>query len=80
MTDDQHPSENGQPDTERPATIIVPGRARDVEDLDDDELLSEAQQVQDLGSASRSCMAIIAIVLLMALVVCAFLMWAFFIR
>jgi hypothetical protein len=68
----------------RPDRIIVPGRPREaaVEEPDDFDgvAISEAQQVRDLGSASRSCVAILAALLIIALLVCVFLMWAFFIR
>lgn len=40
----------------------------------------ELQEVQDLGSASRSCVAIIAVLLIMAILLCVFLIWASVIR
>lgn len=69
-----------QPDDEQPSTFIVPGSMRSGEDLTDDELADAQQQMQDLGSASRSCVAIIAVLIIMALLLCVFLMWAFFIQ
>jgi hypothetical protein len=64
----------------RPTRIVVPGRAAPPDDLPDDELIPEEQQVRDLGSASRSCVAILATLLILALLVCVFLTWAFFIK
>ncbi len=68
-----------------PDRIVVPGARRrhdDVEVLDefDGETFSEQQQVRDLGSASRSCVAILAVMLVIALLVCVFLVWVAFIR
>lgn len=65
-----------------PDRIVVPGRSPQVDDVDDtDEIvISEEQQVRDLGSASRSCVAILAAMLIIALLVCVFLVWAFVIR
>jgi hypothetical protein len=40
----------------------------------------EEQLVRDLGSASRSCTAIIVVALIVALLLCAFLVWASFIH
>jgi hypothetical protein len=77
---DQNGNRDRRAADERPATIIVPGNAARVDHLTDEDLEAEVQQVQDLGSASRSCTAIIAILLLLALLVCVFLLWAFFIR
>lgn len=67
-------------DNGRPLTIVVPGTERPLEDLSDEELIDEAQHAQDLGSASRSCVAIIAVLLVMALLVCVFLIWALVLR
>ena len=62
--------------------FVVPGAVedRDLESLSDEELVDELQRAQDLGSASRSCVAIIAVLLIVALLLCIFLVWAFFIR
>lgn len=60
----------------QPETLVVPGNERELEDLSEDELAGELQRVQDLGSASRSCVAIIAVLLIMALLICVFLVWA----
>ncbi|MGI8976371.1 MAG: hypothetical protein ACR2GS_06595 [Thermomicrobiales bacterium] len=78
MTDGSCNESNGPNDAEEtPASFVAPGdRGRD---LTDDELSSEMQQVRDLGSASRSCVAIIVVLLIVSLVLCVFLFWAFFI-
>lgn len=80
MTDNQQRTDNGRPTPERPQTIVVPGHVPSAEMLSDEELLTEAQQVQDLGAASRSCVAIIVVLLFVALLICVFLMWAFFLQ
>ena len=49
-------------------------------DMSDEEIASGLQEARDLGSASRSCVAIIAVLLFMALLICVFLTWAWFIR
>jgi hypothetical protein len=77
---DQNGNRDGQRENGQPGTIIVPGTVRRVEDLSDEELMTEVQQARDLGSASRSCVAIFAGLGLLALLLCVFLMWAFFIR
>ena len=63
---------------ERPASLVVPGQREP--ELTDDELASAHQQMRDLGSASRSCVAIIVVLLILALVLCVFLFWAFVIQ
>lgn len=68
-----------------PERIVVPGVStrRDVVEEPDDVdgvAISEEQQVRDLGSASRSCVAILAVMLVIALLVCVFLVWVAFIR
>ncbi len=68
-----------------PERIVVPGspERRDVAEEPDDfdgVAISEEQQVRDLGSASRSCVAILAAMLVIALLVCVFLVWVAFIR
>ncbi len=79
MTDRPDPGDGQDPET-RSDRIVVPGAERRAEDLSDDDLLVEAQQARDLGSASRSCVAIIAVLLIVALVVCVFLFWASFLQ
>lgn len=67
-----------------PERIVVPGSNRrdGAEDTDgfDGVTISEEQQVRDLGSASRSCVAILAVMLVIALLVCVFLVWVALIR
>jgi hypothetical protein len=68
-----------------PERIVVPGSPRrndPPEELDEfaGVTMSEEQQVRDLGSASRSCVAILALLLVIALLVCVFLLWVAFIR
>ena len=75
---------DGRP--ERPPERIVvpggPGRRDALEEPDDFDgaTISDEQQVRDLGSASRSCVAILAVLLVIAVLVCVFLMWVAFIR
>lgn len=75
MTDrpENGPGESRDAD-ERPTSIVVPGTSS--EEPPDAVLASELQQARDLGSASRSCVAIIVVLLLVALVLCIFLLWA----
>lgn len=78
MTDrPEYHQEREDTDTER-TTIIVPGTAGEGEESTADIVASERQQARDLGSASRSCVAIIAVLLIMALLICVFLTWATF--
>lgn len=68
-----------------PERIVVPGGPRradlpDDPEVFDDVALDQDQQVRDLGSASRSCVAILAAILVIALLVCVFLVWVAFIR
>ena len=77
------PTDEGQ--QRLPERIIVPGAPARAEYPDDpdgfgDVTISDEQQVRDLGSASRSCVAIIAAMLVIALLICVFLVWAFVIR
>lgn len=79
MTDGSRDESNNRPGDakETSASFVVPGGPS--KNPSDDELASEMQQVRDLGSASRSCVAIIVVLLILALVLCVFLFWAFFI-
>jgi hypothetical protein len=78
MKDEPRNTSNRPDDAEEtPASFVAPGERRGPPT--DGELASEMQQVRDLGSASRSCVAIIVVLLIMALVLCVFLFWAFFI-
>lgn len=77
----EHPDgDNGQQQEERSTTFVVPGSRRATDDVSEEELASELQQVRDLGSASRSCVAIIAVLLIVALLICIFLVWATFMQ
>lgn len=68
-------------DPDRPKTLVVPGTARgEYEELGEDDLAEELQRAQDLGAASRSCVAIIGVLLIMALLICIFLVWALALR
>lgn len=60
-----------------PERFVVPGGESYLEEPSDVELAEEAQRMRDLGSASRSCVAILAVLLVMALLICVFLIWAF---
>jgi hypothetical protein len=78
MTDrDERDNEQRRQERE---TFVIPGSLRTEDDLNDEDLATELQQARDLGSASRSCVAIIAVLLFMALLICIFLIWAWFIR
>lgn len=61
-------------------TLVVPERDHAIDDLSDEELVSGAQNARDLGSASRSCVAIIAVLLFVAFILCVFLFWALFLQ
>lgn len=76
MTDHPLHDPNESNRSEKPSTsIVVPGDPGG--HLSDEERAIELQQARDLGSASRSCMAIIVVLLILALVLCVFLFWAF---
>lgn len=60
--------------------IVVPGGSQGSDLPEELDAFDEEQQVRDLGSASRSCVAILTVLLIIALLVCVFLIWAFFIR
>lgn len=77
---DQDTRDNEQPRDDQDRSFVVPGSMRMTDDLTDEEVESGLQQMRDLGSASRSCVAIIAVLLFMALLICVFLVWAWFIR
>lgn len=74
-------TEPGDERRERPPErIVVPGSPPRDDAFDDMPAISDEQQVRDLGSASRSCVAILAALLILALLLCLFLSWALFIR
>lgn len=60
-------------DPDRPQKIVVPGQPRRSEDIDSDEEFEGLVNPRDLGSASRSCLAIIIILVVIALLLCVFL-------
>jgi hypothetical protein len=65
MTDDQRP--------ETPGKIVVPGRPLRTEYIETEPEFEGLVNPSDLGSASRSCLAIIVTLLIIALLVCVFL-------
>ncbi len=65
MTDQDQP--------ESPRTIMVPGRPARIEYIETDEEFEGLVNPRDLGSASRSCLAIIIVLLLILLLLCVFL-------
>lgn len=68
MTDDQRPE---QP--ESTGKIVVSGRPLRTEYIETDQEFEGLVNPSDLGSASRSCLAIIVTLLIIALLVCVFL-------
>ncbi len=58
---------------DRPEKIVVPGRPLRTEYIETDEEFEGLVNPRDLGSASRSCLAIIIILLVIALLLCVFL-------
>ena len=67
MNQPDGPDRSDQPpaDGERPRRVVVPGQP--VDPVEDEET---ATAVRDLGSASRSCLVIIGILLALALFAC----------
>jgi hypothetical protein len=65
MTDDQRP--------ETPGKIVVPGQPLRTEYIETEPEFEGLVNPSDLGSASRSCLAIIVTLLIIALLVCVFL-------
>jgi hypothetical protein len=63
------------PDDSTRRVIRVPGEARPTRAIDDGDTGVDEGLVApaDLGSASRSCLAIIIVLLIIALLICAFL-------
>jgi hypothetical protein len=70
MTDNQRPEPNGK--------IVVPGRPLRTEYIETDQEFEGLVNAADLGSASRSCLAIIVTLLIIALLVCVFLVGKLF--
>ena len=65
MTDQNHQ----QP----PETFTVPGRPARIEYIETNEEFEGLVNPRDLGSASRSCLAIIIVLLIILLLICVFL-------
>lgn len=53
--------------------IVVPGRPARIEYIETDEEFEGLVNPQDLGSASRSCLAIIIVLVIILLLLCVFL-------
>ncbi|MBA3377543.1 MAG: hypothetical protein M3490_02015 [Chloroflexota bacterium] len=62
-----------QQDPDRPQKIVVPGRPLRTDHIETDQEFEGLVNPRDLGSASRSCLAIIVILLVIALLLCVFL-------
>lgn len=58
---------------DRPVKLVVPGRPLRTEYIESDEEFEGLVNPRDLGSASRSCLAIIIVLLVIALLLCVFL-------
>ena len=61
---------------DQPKKLVVPGRPLRTEYIETDEEFEGLVNPQDLGSASRSCLAIIIVLIVIALLVCVFLIGA----
>ena len=61
------------PNEQTPGKIVVPGRPARIEYIESDEEFEGLVNPSDLGSASRSCLAIIIILVIIGLLVCIFL-------
>ncbi len=58
---------------DEPTKIVVPGRPLRTEYIETDEEFEGLVNPADLGSASRSCLAIIIVLIVIGLLVCVFL-------
>jgi hypothetical protein len=63
---------NGE-EPDKPQKMVVPGRPLRTEYIETDEEFEGLVNPKDLGSASRSCLAIIIVLVVIALLVCVFL-------
>lgn len=63
-----------------PGKIVVPGRTLHTEFIETDEEFEGLVNPRDLGSASRSCLAIIIVLLIIGLLLCVFLVGTIFFR
>ena len=72
MTEQQPPEPHHPPDPppERPETIVVPGRRARGEPHDELEPETVIIEARDVGSASRSCLAIVAALIFIAILLC----------
>lgn len=61
------------PPDRSPGKIVVPGRPARIEYIETDEEFEGLVDPRDLGSASRSCLAIIITLVIIGLLVCVFL-------
>jgi hypothetical protein len=64
---------DSSPPEQTPGKIVVPARPDRIEYIETDEEFEGLVNPGDLGSASRSCLAIIVILLIIGLLVCIFL-------
>ncbi|HYJ13823.1 MAG TPA: hypothetical protein VEW66_09545 [Thermomicrobiales bacterium] len=64
---------DSSPKEQTPGKIVVPGRPARIEYIESDEEFEGLVNPSDLGSASRSCLAIIIILVIIGLLVCIFL-------
>lgn len=62
-----------QEDPDTPRTIVAPGRPVRAESVETGDEFGGLVNPRDLGSASRSCLAIIVILVVIALLLCVFL-------
>jgi hypothetical protein len=58
---------------QKPGKIVVPGRPARIEYIETDDEYEGLVNPSDLGSASRSCLAIIIILVIIGLLLCVFL-------
>lgn len=70
MTDDQEPTPSGK--------IVVPGKPLRTEYIETDPEFEGLVNTEDLGSASRSCLAIFVVLGIIALLVVIFILGAIF--
>jgi len=64
---------DSSPKEQTAGKIVVPGRPARIEYIESDEEFEGLVNPSDLGSASRSCLAIIIILVIIGLLVCIFL-------
>jgi hypothetical protein len=64
---------DSSPPEQTPGRIVVPGRPARIEYIETDEEFEGLVNPSDLGSASRSCLAIIIVLVIIGLLICVFL-------